>query len=178
MALTRNNGCTNFNRQGIFVWGLFGSLVFNLKAKALHSKFSSIWGTCFLWLLDSGFWFSSVFFRFRISHVRVARQQAGVTAQTPNANERTAKRTPSKRKPESNPNGTNRRLRVQKTTMLQDGKNKRLIADLQSNISKNCTLLTLRTVHTVIISGLADMICNTISQYYRCTNDWIPKKQN
>ena len=25
--------------------------------------------------------------------------------------------------------------------MLQDGKNKRLIADLQSNISKNCTLL-------------------------------------
>ena len=31
--------------------------------------------------------------------------------------------------------------------MLQDGKNKRLIADSQSNISKNCTLLTLRTVH-------------------------------
>ena len=60
--------------------------------------------------------------------------------------------------------------------MLQDGKNKRLIADLQSNISENCTLLS--TVHMAIISGLADMICNTISQYYRCANDWIPKKQN
>ena len=30
----------------------------------------------------------------------------------------------------------------------------------------------------VIISGLADMISNTVSQYYRCANDWIPKKQN
>ena len=29
--------------------------------------------------------------------------------------------------------------------MLQDGKSKRLIADLQSNISKNCTLLSLLT---------------------------------
>ena len=47
--------------------------------------------------------------------------------------------------------------------MLQDGRNKRLMADLKSYVSKNCTLLTLRTVHTVIISGLADMICNTIS---------------
>ena len=93
--------------------------------------------------MDSGFWFS-VSFRFRIPHFRAARQQAGVPAQTTNAKWTwTTKRTQSKRKPESNPNGTNRGLRVQKTAMLQDGKNKRLIADLQSNISKNCTLLTL-----------------------------------
>ena len=39
----------------------FTCSLFFLKAKALHSKFSRIWRNCFLWLVDSGFWFSSVF---------------------------------------------------------------------------------------------------------------------
>ena len=116
------HGCTNFNRQGVFVWGLFYLFSCFLNAKILPSKLSRIWRTCFLWLVDSGFWFSVSFrLRFRIPHFRAAR---------PRPNNKcewtwTAKRTQSKRKPEANPNGTNRRLRVQKTAMLLEGKNKR-----------------------------------------------------
>ena len=111
-----------------------------LKAKALHSKFSRIWRTCFLWLVDS--WFSSVFFRFRIPHFRVARQQAGVTAQTTNARMNTNRQTKARIQPKRNKD-TAESAENSYAIMLQDGKNKRLIVDLQSNISENCTLLTL-----------------------------------
>ena len=87
-------------------------------------------------------WFSSVFFRFRIPHFKVARQQAGVTAQTTNARMNTNRQTKARIQPKRNKE-TAQSAENSYAIMLQDGKNKRLIADLQSNISENCTLLTL-----------------------------------
>ena len=59
--------------------------------------------------------------------------------------------------------------------MLQDGKNNRPTVELQSNISKHCTLLYTRW------SCPASRTWYPTQSHiidYRCANDWIPKKQN
>ena len=111
------------------------------------------------WIPDSGFRFlsGSGFLILGLPDNRQASPRPNNKCEMNMNRQTNAKQT----KARTNPNGTNSGLRVQKTAMLQDGQNKRLIAD--------CRLYS--TAHTVIITGVGDMICNTISQYYRCAND-------
>ena len=126
--------------------------------------------------MDSGFRFS-VSFRFRIPYFRAAWQQAGVPAQTTNSNEYEL---PKERKANESLNPTQteqtdgwecRKQLCYKTEKIN------IWSQIYRVIYKKL-YSTDSTVHMVIISGLADMISNTVSQYYRCANDWIPKKQN